>query len=235
MSADGINDAYKKYVEAEQAQDNQTRKILFNDALSLYLKIENDNASGPLLFAIGNTYFQLGEYGYAILYYTKAQKLLPRDSRVEYNLQVARKRAGLGEQNSLFRTIFFFYYGVSFNEKIIACLFFLLASFGCFSLYIWFPQIHWFKKGGFGVLFICFILFLSVSWQKYLAPIDAVIVKPTALRVDAGSQYAMLSDAPVLPGMEVEVLAVEREGDWLQIRLESGQKGYIAKENVRIV
>ena len=235
MRADLTDEAYTTYVEAEKADDNQTRKKLFNEALSSYLKLETDNASGPLLYAIANTYFQLGEYGYAVLYYTKAQKLLPRDTKIQHNVAIARQKAGLAPQNSLATTIFFFHYDFSYNEKLIACLTLLLVSFALLSLYIWFRNIVWFKKGAFCILFISFVIFLSLSWQMYLAPLDAVIVRPTALRVDAGMQYAPLGDTPILPGMEVEVMAIERDGDWLQVRLKSGQKGYIAKEYVRIV
>src|SRR5690348_2052936 len=81
--------AFLKYREGEGASNAQERKMAFNDALTLYLQMEGDNPSAKLCYDIANTYYQLSEYGYAILYYNKALVENPRFSEARNNLQIA--------------------------------------------------------------------------------------------------------------------------------------------------
>ncbi len=63
----------------------------YERALESYLRIVDAGLeSGALYYNIGNSYFKLGELGSAILYYERAQRLLPRDADIRANLQLAR-------------------------------------------------------------------------------------------------------------------------------------------------
>ncbi len=64
----------------------------YNEALEVYKTIEQNNyRSAPLFFNIGNCYFELGEPGWAILYYLKARRLDPADDDIINNLEFARQ------------------------------------------------------------------------------------------------------------------------------------------------
>ena len=65
---------------------------LYPEALKEYLSLEqNGIVSAPLYYNIGNCYYELGELGYAILYYLRAQRLSPDDEDINNNLAFARQ------------------------------------------------------------------------------------------------------------------------------------------------
>jgi tetratricopeptide (TPR) repeat protein len=53
--------------------------------------VERNYESAALYFNIGNCYFKERKFGYAILYYLKAQRLSPGDDEIETNLKFARQ------------------------------------------------------------------------------------------------------------------------------------------------
>lgn len=63
----------------------------YDEALQRYmLVVDQGFESGQLYYNIGNTYFKLGKIGPAILYYERARRLLPADTDVRANLELAR-------------------------------------------------------------------------------------------------------------------------------------------------
>ncbi|MBS0654487.1 MAG: hypothetical protein JSR46_01810 [Verrucomicrobia bacterium] len=228
--------AFKEYEEGERASDPEVRQKAFNDALTHYLQAEPAHPSGELCFNIANTYFQLGEYGFAILYYYKAQKQLPRDQGVAANLKIALQKAGLPAPSSSFIQdyLLYFHNKLSDNEKALLVLVFFFGAFGFASGHIWQPQTI-LRTLSIACAILGSIIFISFLWSEYFAPPEAVIVKPTEVRLAAGEQYAAVAGNPGIPGTKVEVISMEKEGNWMKVRLPSGEVGYIAKDNVRVV
>lgn len=238
IHASSIEEANQKYFEAERAKDVTERKKLFNDALTLYLRSEPQNPSEKFCYNIANTYFQLGEYGYAILYYNKGLKVSPRDARIQNNLLIAMQKAGLSPPSSSFIKDYLlsFHYDLSHNEKVTTCLILFFLIFALLSLHIWSKQqVRVYKQLSLCCIVIASAFILSIIWANYLQTPVAVIIHPTGLRIDAGSEYKAVANAKVLPGMKVDVLASENNGAWLRVRLPSNQEGYVGKENARVI
>ena len=64
----------------------------FQSALSNYLVLIERGVKNPhLYYNLGNTYFKLGELGYAILYYEKALALRSSDRETRENLEYAKR------------------------------------------------------------------------------------------------------------------------------------------------
>ncbi len=64
----------------------------YSKALEKYQSLlEKEYVSAPLLYNIGNCYIKEGQFGNAILYYLKAQRLDPGDEDIESNLAFARQ------------------------------------------------------------------------------------------------------------------------------------------------
>lgn len=238
LTAD-LQQAYQKYQQAEHTRDEEERKKLFNEALTFYLQAEPKHPSGLYYYNMANTYFQLGQYGYAILYYYKAQKLLGHDDRVAANLAISLQKAEVVQPNTSFiHRIFvepFSYVTFSHNQKVVIVLLFLFLAFAFYSLYIWSPSAVWCRPSA----LFCFVVGLaftcSLVWSEFLSPPEAVLVRATPVRVDAGMQYAPVADALSLPGMKVEIISVEKNGAWVKIRLPSGREGFVAQEYVRLI
>lgn len=227
--------AYIKYKEAELAPDPESRKKAYNEALNLYLQMEGDSPSAILLYDIANTYFQLNEFGYAILYYYKALEEDPRNEMISNNLQIALNKANIAQEAPSFlqRYLLFFHYKMSHNEKAVTILIFLLVSFSLLSVHLWIPQLV-LKKVAIYLLWVTGLLLCSLVWVDYLSSPEAVVVRASAIRRDAGEQYAAIGK-PALAGTKVTVLSVDNQGQWMRVRLPSGEEGYLSKEFARII
>lgn len=228
--------AYAKYKEAEAAQTPEARKKAFNESLAIYLQMETQSPSAKLCFDIANTYYQLSEYGYAILYYYKALKEEPRNELVLTNLQIAQGKAGVqaSEPSLLSGYLLYLHYNLSHNEKAVFVLIMMLLIFTIWSVHIWQPQ-GYLPKMAMLCVWLALIVGMSLITQDYFSRPDAVIVKTQSLRRDAGEQYAPINANPVLAGTKVTVVSVEPGGNWMEVRLSSGDEGYISKEYARVI
>ncbi len=74
----------------------------FSKAAAIYQKlIDQQGTSAPLLYNLGNSQFQLGEHGRAILAYERAKLLSPRDPALHANLSLARKAVNMTLQSKV--------------------------------------------------------------------------------------------------------------------------------------
>ena len=234
MSAD--DRAFVKYKEGERASNAIERKHAFNEALTLYMQMESDSPSALLCYNIANTYYQLNEFGYAILYYNKALKENPRFSEARTNLHIALQKVGIAEQEPNFvqSYLLFAHYKLSHNEKVMIVLFMLFFAFTFLSVHLWLPQMV-LRKLAFIAMWVALFFFASILWADYFTAPQAVVVRPVALRRDAGDEYAPVVGPPVLSGTKVTVLSEESDGNWLEVESPSGEEGYISKEYARII
>lgn len=228
------------YQKGEQAKTVGERREYFNQALTEYLKLEQQfqptMGTGKLYYNIANTYYHLGEYPSAIYYYHRAMDLRPRDQAVTDNLTTAEKALGIQTKptDSIFHKLFFFYYKLSVPEQIQLISLFALLCFVCFSLQIWIPRRLWKRiayAAGFGML----VLLLSVGYAHYFAPINAIMMRASDLYRGAGSYYARVVDKPIPSGIEVEVLESLEGGKWLKVATPDGALGYLPSDALRIL
>ncbi len=226
--------AYTHYIKGETADTLGVKEDSFNQALKYYTDLEAghdpSSGNGKLYYNIGNSYFHLGAYPFAVLYYYKAQNLMPREDKVGNNLQVALAKLGLQEvKEESWGSI-----PLSIPEKLQLFFGLTLAAFFLASLCIW-TQWMWLKKGANILMLLGGVLILNLGYLHYLAPIEGVLVKSTPLYRDAGLQYAKVKEEPLLSGAKVEVLDVVKEGQWLKIETPAGQVGYVLHESIRVI
>jgi len=228
--------AYRAYQDGEQSTSVEKRKASFNEALALLLSMASEQPSAKLYYDLGNTYFQLGEYGFAILYYDKALKSAPRDSRVRKNLAIAQAKAGLPAEpwNFWHNVVLFFHYRVSSEEKAFIAMGLFAFAFVLASLHVWLRQPTFFHLAKWGAIVACIFL-LSLFWVQYVAPPEAVLVQPCQLRRGPGTEYAFSSARPALAGLKVDVLEVTSGGSWVKVRLPTGEEGFAPKETARLI
>ena len=69
------------------------REARYQEAYDGYARLLGTaGADGQLLYNLGNAAFRLNQIGRAILYYERAQVLLPRDADLKFNLGHAREQ-----------------------------------------------------------------------------------------------------------------------------------------------
>lgn len=229
------DDGFIRYVEAERTDRPEVRKKDFNEALSFYLHAAPSTPSGELLYNIGNCYYQLGEYGLALLYYYRAERELPRDEKIAHNIQVALTKTGLQESSTDGGfALFSFLDRFSFYEKELFCVAFLVAAFIFASLALWI-RIQTFTQLAVVSFVLSMVCVISLLWTLFLSPIEAVIVQPGVLFAGPGRQYVVAVKKPMVPGLKVRVDEIVDNGAWLKIVLPTGETGYIPKEQGHII
>lgn len=235
-----LQEADSSYYQGEAAKTIDSRKTAFNHALELYLKLDNEYqpnfGNGKLDYNIANTYFQLRQYPWAILYYERARALMPREERVQSNLAITQDKLQLAhlESGNVFWSILFFHAYLSLPERLqFFSVVVLIALFSC-SVWIWRPNL-WVKRAAVVSLILLMLISLSLVYTRYLAPIEAIVVKSVELRRDAGAEYAKVTKEPIPAGTKLEVLKVSSNGKWLKVLTPKGDLGYVFNETIRLI
>lgn len=210
----------------------------FAEAAQAYEKVlMADGATSSLYYNLGCSYFNLKQYGNAILNFEKAKQLDPRDPDIQHNLEFSRlflkDRFDLPEPMPLVAWVTAMRYKLSLSEirllELTSFVIFVL-SFGAFRLL---------RNKSIGgtilvIVFISGISFLMMAgwlWDRALLAEEEHIV----LLV----KEANISSAPI-PGSST--LFVIHEGTsakildatdtWYEIRLPDGKTGWIKHEAV---
>jgi tetratricopeptide (TPR) repeat protein len=235
-----LKEANEKYIEGEKAQTIASRQQAFNHALTIYTELESQYhpkfGNGKLYYDIANTYFQLGEYPWAVLYYYRAMALMPREERVQRNLLLAKDKLGVTETftPSVFRKIFFFHEYLSLPERL--QLFFVLSliAFVFCSCYMWFKT-NWLKYVVAISTILAIVFLLSIGYTRYFSPLEGVLIHSADLYRDAGFQYAKVTDQPIFSGTKLRVLSVSPDGKWLKVLTPGAQVGFVSNDAIRLI
>jgi tetratricopeptide (TPR) repeat protein len=229
------DDGYLKYTEGEREPLPPGRKRAFNQALSYYLHYDSPLASGKLNYNIANCYYQLGEYGLSLLYYSRAESLLPRDTKVHNNLLVALKKTGQTQESfSPSYPFFDLFRKFSLYERQSIFLAALFMAFIFLSLRIWF-SLPLFRR--LAILFAVVSSFFIVNFMYivFFAPIEAIAIRPAPLLTGPGNFFSKVTEEPILTGFRVRCLDVVEGGKWLKVKTADGQEGYVSSDQVRLI
>jgi tetratricopeptide (TPR) repeat protein len=214
----------------------------FREALQVWLDLYNSgHRSASLNYNIGNAYFKLNEIPNAILFFERAYLLDPSDENINYNLSIARSLTvdRFQEIPELFFIKWYNYLALILHGNIwgaislvsfILCLVFL-------SVYIY-SRTYRIKVTGFWLAVILFVisgLTISFSWQNRTLVYDshkAIIIDPQVSGKsspdNSGTNLFVLHE-----GTKVSV--GDRVGEWYEIRLSDGNKGWVPVGSLNII
>lgn len=234
-----LQEAEEAYKSGEQAKTIPERTKAFNHSLEILLGLEKEYSpnfgNGKLYFNLGNTYFQLEEYPYALLYYYRSELLRPRDEKVQAHIAFTQKKLGIGsvDHSTPFEWLLFFHYRLSLPERL--QLFFVLSLLflSLASCYLWFSR-RWLYLSAMTLAISCLPILLSLAYSYALSPLEAVVVKSSLLYRDAGFYYAKVTQEPLLSGLKVKILEVTQGGKWLKVETNDGVTGYLPEASVRL-
>jgi tetratricopeptide (TPR) repeat protein len=212
----------------------------YNEALEEWLEIYNTGyVSANLNYNIGNAYFKLNNVPGAVLFYERAYLLKPGDEDINYNLQIARTLVTdkFEEIPELFFIRWFDYLALTLTTNswaklsMTAFAVFLLS----FSIYLYSSNFR-IKVTGFWIALIFFII--SVS-SLTLSDRNRKLVYDSHAAIIFNSQVSGKS-SPDTSGTDLFVLhegtkvTVEDEvGNWYEIRLSDGNKGWVPSESLK--
>ncbi len=188
--------------------------------------------SGYLYYNLGNARLRGGDLPGAIVAYLHAQWLLPRSEDVRVNLRFARKTRTDqidAASSAMWRSLFFWHFKLAPRELLMA----LLLSNGifwlvlCLRLYIknneMLEWLKWLALAG----IVSFTL--SFAWKTFLPP-QVVVVKAAEVKVYSGTDRDSVVRFVLHAGSEAAWTATD--GEWLQVELADGKRGWILHDNV---
>jgi tetratricopeptide (TPR) repeat protein len=228
-----LQEAQTNYQQGEKATTYEERKIAFNHALSLYHTLEQGYPSPDIDQALADTYFQLGEYAWAILYYQRALKYNTHNALLISHLEQAQKKLGLSKDRSPYQDKWTEpFYILSQQTQLLFWVIFL--TFVTLSCLIWlsFP---WIRKLAIGSATLLGLLLANFLFFYYFTPLEGILVKTTGLYRAPDRNQPQLTNEPLLAGSKVQVLQITPDGNWLKIENAQGIIGYLPTLNLRLI
>jgi tetratricopeptide (TPR) repeat protein len=206
----------------------------YKEALQTWTEIYNTGfRSANLDYNIGNAYFKLNNVPLAILFYERAYLLKPADEDINYNLQVARTLIvdRFQEIPELFFVRWYNFVSLFFSTNtwakisLISFILFLLLL----SLYIYSNR-HRYKVLGFWLAVFFVVLSAttlafslrnrSLVYNSHKAIIFNSMVSGKSSPDKSGNDLFVLHEG-------TKVTVEDAVGEWLEIRLSDGNKGWV--------
>ncbi|ACF15040.1 TPR repeat-containing protein [Chloroherpeton thalassium ATCC 35110] len=195
--------------------------------------------SGALYYNMGNAYYKLHKTGQAVLYYEKALKLMPDDEDLKNNLELAHLRT----QDKISSVPSFFLVDL-FNGFLNVFSLGFLGVAVLLSLYLLTAVAILNMRGFFSplpakVLMISLVVITLMSSVVFVAKSvqDATESKAVVVTgvVNAKSEPRESSATlfVIHEGLKVDI--AQQQGEWVEIKLPDGNKGWIRYTDVGII
>ena len=202
---------------------------------------EQDGTSAAYFYNLGNAYYKSGLYPRAILNYERALLLDPGNDDVRFNLEMAQARIAdkIEPLGTFFLDQWFTTLRNLFSSNVwavIAVVAFLIFLAGG-VVYFFVDRVVWRKIGFFAGLLALLITigtnrFASVQKQQLTRRESAIVFAPTIIAKSSPSESG--TDLFVLhEGTKVYI--VDRVGEWSEIRLEDGNRGWIPTDRLEVI
>ncbi len=229
-------EAEQLFQQASNTEDGESARLLYQKALYRFERviILGLGSNGKLLYNIGNTYFRLGDIGRAILFYRRAQLLIPADPNLKHNLRYVRSRRvdliPSWQDSTVYRTLFFWHY--SFPPRIKVLLF--IAAFWGICLITGFGLLQpnrrkrWKRISLTAVSGIALMMVVSlVTDEIILRNLEdgIIIAEEVVARKGDGIAYQRSFVDSLHQGTEFRLL--EERAGWFYIELTDGRTGWI--------
>jgi tetratricopeptide (TPR) repeat protein len=214
----------------------------YKEALQVWTDIYNTGyRSANLDYNIGNAYFKLNDIPDAILFYERAYLLNPADEDINYNLQISRTLIvdRFQEIPELFFVKWYNFISLIISTNSWAKI--SIVSFICclllLSLYIYSPRYRH-KVIGFWSAVFFFVISLSsltftirnksLVYDSHKAIIFAPQVSGKSSPDKSGTDLFVLHDG-------TKVTVEDTVGEWFEIRLSDGNKGWIPASALKLI
>jgi len=174
---------------------------------------------------IGNAFFELEQYPWAVLYYARALKENPQNKLAEKYLKLAMERLPGPKTSPVTET----------PSHLFLWFFLFLAAATLFgSLSVWKPSL-WQKSlfGGFALITATLLVYVTILY--YFTPIPAVMVQSSPLYRNPDPNAGRVGSGPIFAGSSIQVISVLQEGTWLKVQTSNGTIGYLRLKSLRII
>lgn len=214
-------------------------KEQFTESIEVYNQILKTNLESPeVYFNLGNAYYKTSQYPLAILNYERAKLLSPDDEDIEFNLQVANQFVvdSIQELPGIFITRWWESLVNSQTTDNWA-----LISIISFLIFLTLSGLYFFARSGnlrrTAFWTACLLLTFSIlSWSfaasqksRLVDHTFAIVMQPTVTIKSSPSEKGT-NLFVVHEGLKVKI--TDKLGDWLEVRLADGKKGWLETQSI---
>lgn len=228
-----------------QAADQAFVDGQYSRAIQMYQEIiATQGVSAGLYLNLGNAYFKTDNLAQALISYERAILLDPTDQDVRFNLELARSKCvdKTTQPNMLFITAWAKKISriMNVNQWGMAAIVFLTVAMALICVYyILAPGRR--GKGLCAWLFPIFILFSIMSWitagqqKRNISRHDYAIVTAPSVTVRSTPSSQGTEIVIVHEGFKVKVEDKSSMKQWIEIKLEDGNVGWIETDMIEII
>ncbi len=214
----------------------------YHGAIETYEKLlKRGYASEKLYYNLANACFKAGHYGKAILFYNRALRLSPGDADIRYNLDVANT---FTKDKISVVPEFFLKTWIRTVRSSLGCTAWSLLSLGALALmfllvllYLLAGRLVWRKTGFYGmlVMFVCFVASTSFAISERNEQLDSTeaIVMSSSVSVKSSPDNSSTDLFVLHEGTKVRT--VNELGDWREIVIADGKKGWVEARTIETI
>jgi tetratricopeptide (TPR) repeat protein len=241
LTADLVSGQEERSVKFKKGVEYYTASK-YQEALNEWLDIYNTGyRSAELEYNIGNAYFKLNNVPGSILFFERAQLLKPADNNINYNLQIARTLVvdKFEEIPELFFVKWFDFLSLllSTNTWAVISLISFLLFLILLSVYIYSAG---YRIKVLGFWFALLFLIISASSLTFTIRNKSLVYNSNRAVIFAPSLNGKSS--PDNSGTDLFILhegskvtIEDQVGEWYEIKLTDGNKGWVPSNSLTII
>lgn len=231
----------------------------FEKAAALYeTAVAEEGFSAGLLYNLGNTYYRLGKDGEAMVCYERAKKLDPSNPEINHNLKFLASRITEANKGSLQgkagnmepdRETFLegIYRMIAIEHQSNGWAVFAVMAFilfiGSAAMYVFTPNVLARKTGFFsGLTFlsftVIFLVFAFMGASHFNRHEEAILMDFTTELLLQPDDSSKASTVPLHKGTKLKILETKAGADgteWIRVKLNSDNSGWLKKQSVEII
>lgn len=221
--ADTFFRANKEYSAGQKAiaeRKEQEAVEKFEHAVQLYEELlKSGFINGQIYYNLGNAYYRLGMSGKAIIYYRRAEKLLPREADIKANINLLKRdfedKASIRQLPEVLRVVCFWYFFLNLNEITFITIYMYLALMASILSFV-FIKVLWLKN--IIIIFASCLLVLVISlgikaYSQHSIERGVVIADESKIRYGPGEEYEPKFE--IHEGAEVRI--EEKKDKWYKV------------------
>ena len=214
----------------------------FSKAIAEYQSLSDEGwASAELFYNLGNACFKNHDIKSAILYYERAKRLAPTDEAIDFNLNLSRSL--IFDKVEAVPELFLITWGKAIRDQMTVRAwswwsiwsFVAMLALGLLFLFVRRMNV---RRLALGLSLVCFVLSIMSFTLGYLQKsnierTDEAIVFAPSVTIksspdDSGNNLFILHEG-------IKVRIEDQIGEWCEVRIADGNKGWMRISDLRII